>query len=138
MNRDVVMVSWDGDAEVMVYEYRAVEGSTLVKVHGPFTSSPAAFTPLLSQPERVLEWVATGAGPCRSSSTGTTHHASLRALLAETCGMTEQQRARSLCCSPSPRAGGPMRARVVWDRIDYARLRTPTPRSRSRGGVGAQ
>ena len=61
MTRDVVMVSWDGDAEVMVYEYRAVEGSTLVKVHGPFTSSPAAFTPLLSQPERVLEWVATGA-----------------------------------------------------------------------------
>ena len=30
-----------------------------------------------------------------------------------------------------------MHARVRWDRIDYARLRTPTPRSRSRGGEGA-
>ena len=85
MNRDVVMVSWDGDAEVMVYEYRAVEGSTLVKVHGPFTSSPAAFTPHLSQPERVLEWVATGAQTVSLVEHGHDSHASLSALLAHTC-----------------------------------------------------
>ena len=60
MSREVVTVSWDGDAEVMVYEYRDVEGSTLVKVNGPFTSSPATFTPLLPRRERVLEGVATG------------------------------------------------------------------------------
>ena len=60
MTGEVVTVSWDGDSEVLVYEYRAVEGSTLVKVHGPFTSSPAVFSPLLSRSERVLESVATG------------------------------------------------------------------------------
>jgi hypothetical protein len=60
MIREVVTVSWAGDAEVMVYEYRDVEGSTLVKVHGPFTSSPATFAPLLPRRERVLEGVATG------------------------------------------------------------------------------
>ena len=60
MTDEVVTVSWDGDAEVLVYEYRAVESSTLVKVHGPFTSSPAVFSPLLPRSERVLESVATG------------------------------------------------------------------------------
>ena len=60
MTDEVVTVSWDGDDEVLVYEYRAVEGSTLVKVHGPFTISPAEISPLLPRSERVLESVATG------------------------------------------------------------------------------
>ena len=57
---EVVTVSWDGDAEALVYEYRAVEGSTLVKVAWSVHKLPGRVQPLLPRSERVLESVATG------------------------------------------------------------------------------
>ena len=85
MNRDVVMVSWDGDAEVMVYEYRAVEGSTLVKSMARSQAPPSRSLPFFRSPSACSSGSPLGLKPCRSSSTATTHHASLSALLAHTC-----------------------------------------------------